>query len=65
MAARDGALTVNLSYSFSQRTQMPDLTAIFPISTVFSEGILQPGGQGARIWMNFGPGIERAFFTLL
>src|SRR5208283_3401137 len=44
---------------------MPDLTASFPISIVFSVGYLQPGGQGARMWMKVGPRNVSAFATFL
>jgi len=56
---------VSLPYSRSYSTHMPDLTASLPISTVFSVGYRQPGGQGARMWMNVGPRNVSAFSTFL
>src|SRR5512136_2291723 len=44
---------------------MPDFTASFPISTVFSVEYRQPGGQGTRTWMKLGPRKVSAFNTFL
>src|SRR5512138_3272368 len=65
IATFDWGPIVSFPYSRSYKTHMPDLTASFPISTVFSVEYRQPGGQGARTWMKLGPRKLRAFCTFL